>query len=121
MTKFRVWDRQQKRWVSTNILLDYSGLLVWVFAGHYELIDDPERYDVQFCIDSPDKNGKEIYKRDIVKQENIYNGDIYVGEVKRDKAGRWYLGLDNYVPSVTELAEIIGNALENPELLEESK
>ena len=66
-----------------------------------------------------DRNDKEIYEGDIVKDINHDNkADIFTGEVKFEW-GKWHIGsisLFNLL-DVGDVVEIIGNIYENPELL----
>lgn len=70
-----------------------------------------------------DKNGKEIYERDIV--DTVYDGELFTGVVVYDESeldfkatnGKENYGSNfQYLPCCEEV-EVIGNAYENPELL----
>lgn len=55
------------------------------------------------------ENGKEIFEGDKIKQLNPLNGDVYIGEVKSKRDGRYYIDLPHHVPSIDEKrCEIIG-------------
>jgi uncharacterized phage protein (TIGR01671 family) len=65
--EFRAWDKKESKWASTNILLDYSGLLIWAFGYGYNLVDDQTRYDVQLFTGLKDRSGVKIFEGDIVR------------------------------------------------------
>lgn len=116
--RFRVRDKKHNTWVNANIVLDHSGLLLWSFAGACSLINDPERYDVQFSTGLQDKQGKEIFEGDVCK---TLSG--FVVSIEWDKD--WASFCIRYIKPTFETRqigfrdfEIIGNIWENPELME---
>ena len=114
--KFRVWDVQKKLFV--NHINDYLKL------GSNKLITIPEHseeYIIQQYTGLKDKNGKDIYEGDILNCKGYDDwfdttGFYFNFEVKFsiEKAGESDLTGYLYIP---EDRELIGNVLENPELL----
>ena len=124
--KYRVWDKKGKSWVSCNILIDYSGLLLWSFGYGVTLIGDRERYDVQYFTGLEDKNGNEIYEGDILSPEKRFENVACHGLYDHAFVVEWdsqYIGDDmgsdahGYIFGVQGL-KVIGNICENSELLE---
>ena len=118
-TKYRVWDKKGSRWINTNVIIDAYGILIWSFAFEIRPIDDPENYDVEYFTGFKDEAGKEIYQGDIL------SGD-YPDEVFWDNdRGQWMLrNSENPDDTLWEIMrdnnpKIIGNIMENPEILEE--
>jgi len=109
--KFRAWDKERKQFNTFELDND---------AGFYNIFYRAEKSkyakkdsDWMQYTNLKDKNGKEIYEGDIIKE---IDHNLTIEWINN---GFWCKGGDgsNIMPS-EECREIIGNIYENPELLE---
>ena len=127
---FRVWDRENKCF-STGLLLTRKGVLKEVdFETGTITTVDQINYEIMQSTGLVDKNGKEIFEGDFLKDNET--GDILnvqwredgacfgvsINENWQDYDWRDFGELDMYD---LENLEIIGNEYENPELLRSKK
>lgn len=119
--KFRVWDHNTDTMMIPDNFEFYDGKIGWIDAGREAgpgLGNDgyPDQFEIMQYTGLHDKNGREIYEGDIVKNEN---GVLRVVEFHD---GSFTLG-DYYFGSIGagRVLEVVGNIYENPDLLEAGK
>ena len=145
--KFRIWDKIKKRFYNgTNLNLNdyeevYSDPAGIFFTGLHFLQKDENQYIIQQYTGLNDKNGKEVYEGDIVKIKRWYlrpfinnkqeidykhiEGDTEVGQVIWGWNSQKFLVSYEHIryddsedfDKSSHSVEVIGNILENPELL----
>lgn len=109
--KFRAWNKRNQRW--------FDKLIEWVFdrptgsIGQLPIIPDGVHFNQYTGL--KDKNGKEIYEKDILREFRVKTAPMAENGVDR------ILVVDDirYLEFNERDCEIIGNIYENPDLLNE--
>ena len=129
--KFRAWDKKEKRMISTKefcfspyfiqadgkvINMDSSAPLVDEYGDGSNRYDELP-YELMMWTGLFDKNGKEIYEGDVVKYGSDCS-EVKYGEFNCsccDGVYGWYF--DGGDIRECDRYEVIGNVMENPDLL----
>jgi len=87
MSKFRVYDKQEKKYVGNGFFLCMDGRL---YDNIFYKIADPDRYVVEFSTDAFEfdesrKQGKEMFQGDVVRCDCFESHEIYIVEIDNFK------------------------------------
>ena len=122
--RYRAWDNVKKEMFKDTFAITESGQVVVVEQEDVMCPPDYVFVDNLVIMQSTglkDKNGKEIFERDIVKMaKDVYSEPTYY-EVVRHRGGAYRLeskqhGCELWLRHTD--CEVVGNVYENPELLE---
>lgn len=127
--KFRAWDNEMKRMSNPFTLGD--NVITWndgdvampvIFAGHKA--EQRGRFIFLQYTGLKDKNGKEIYDRDVINEYDSDRGRNIKPKtlvVKWDDKNGSFIA-DGFFPFMDfDLCEVIGNIYETPERLKDKK
>lgn len=124
--KFRVWDKTTKAFMEDGVLINQHGQTrIWFFEKNnqsFPMIKETDEFEIQQFTGFLDKKENKIYEGDILRASG-YSVEVFWdrwnGQWKVVMPGkeRYYLGAP-LIDAIERNAKIIGNILENPELLE---
>lgn len=117
--RFRVWDKEEKRFVPSNYAWGFAIRIDGGISHHHGVIDYgwQNRFIISQDTGLKDKNGKSIYTGDIIKELELALVACYeAGEIRYRLATTTTTSV---FPAYAGNTEIVGNIWQNPELLEE--
>lgn len=122
--KFRVWLTDIDQMLRVKALVFEKDKTRCVCGYSFDFYLEDENATIMQSTGLKDKNGKEIFERDIVKMsKDVYSEPTYY-EIVRHRGGAYRLeskqhGCELWLRHTD--CEVLGNVYENPELLEDKE
>ena len=123
--KFKVWDKQNEKWIDNiDIAINQEGLLFVRHEGQTDFcpmsLTKSENFEVVYSVGREDENMKKVYEGDIVRfriKPTMLEEDI--GFVKWNKILYQFILIKNkkFCGYCEQIIEVIGNIYETPEKL----
>lgn len=122
---YRVWNKEEACWIKENIVILPNGDISTIEPYKNKLnifqtdLKSENKYIVHFSININDKNNINIYEGDIIKTDfDVIGAICYIPE----RLGFFLIDFKNYKYYILDAerckqCEIIGNVMENPELV----
>lgn len=117
-TRFKVWCVNNNEWEKDSCFLGPNGDVYHLLRDGTMMACKPDTHIVVFWTGLKDRNGKEIYEGDILR--NGY-GLVCPITVDGTHGYRFMFGKDQLTAYDGQSGEVIGNIYENQELMEEGK
>lgn len=119
--RFRVWDRENKCFLTESNLTDLADFyrqICFVDHEHFEIfIGGNKRFVVSQDTGLKDRNGESIYVGDIIREESIRKGKYIYGVIQYMNGA---VDCNNLILGASfpyRVAEKVGTIWQNPELL----
>ena len=126
--RYRAWDKEFKEMVQVNALVLDEQVIKVTYKNKNVVKDDVKEYVLMQSTGLKDKNGKEIFEGDVVRQvrtQPTTENEVIIGVVTMLE-GAWLIVNDNEqlasdLWSETDENEVLGNIYENKGILEKKE
>lgn len=119
--KFRIWDKQDKSFLSEEYLKHFKVAIAWDGKNIYQnFICGDKKVDDEVIIQQytglKDSKGVEIYEGDIVEFKTPNHGNLVTDAVAFDNGS---FILEDMLYNLSDMkVRVVGNIFETPELIE---
>ena len=112
--KYKIWDKKNQCWATSNIMVDLSGVLYYTFGSNIEMIDDPENYEVFWQIGQESTSGKTVFSGDVVVFDVVKTQSDEVGHKNLKGTVKWTnqsgVSIDGWRIEYCRITKILGHS-----------